>query len=371
MFSTEAKKHADACRFCWMCRHLCPIGLQTGRETNTPRAKGLMVSLVERGYQYTTEMVADMYECCLCNACTNDCVTGFEPPMYIREARTMALVENLVPEHVRPVIDKLFATGNLFGASMPEVNEALRRESGNLPATAKVVLHLGVQTMVRMPSMVRSAVALFRKANIDFTILVDEAPSGCALGDMIGYTEEVRSVAAIAAGQINATGAETLVVLDPSDARLFKHEYPAWGCALVPNVVTATAYFNDLVSRGVLKPSPLGAMKVSFHDPCRLARDLHETEEARHLIEAMGLELHEMFLHGEMTKCCGGEVLKSHSPHLAAMTADGRWQDFSRTGADVLLTACPGCSDVLGCAVPPGKALEDLFGLLAKACHAV
>ena len=43
MFSEKSKKHADACRFCWMCRHLCPVQLVTGKETNTPRAKGLLV----------------------------------------------------------------------------------------------------------------------------------------------------------------------------------------------------------------------------------------------------------------------------------------------------------------------------------------
>ena len=41
MFSEKSKKNADACRFCWMCRHLCPVQLVTGKETNTPRAKGL------------------------------------------------------------------------------------------------------------------------------------------------------------------------------------------------------------------------------------------------------------------------------------------------------------------------------------------
>ena len=49
MFSEKAKKNADACRFCWMCRHLCPVQLVTGKETNTPRAKGLQVSMIERG----------------------------------------------------------------------------------------------------------------------------------------------------------------------------------------------------------------------------------------------------------------------------------------------------------------------------------
>lgn len=39
MFSEKSKKNADACRFCWMCRHLCPVQLVTGKETNTPRPR--------------------------------------------------------------------------------------------------------------------------------------------------------------------------------------------------------------------------------------------------------------------------------------------------------------------------------------------
>ena len=46
MFSEKAYKNAEACRFCWMCRHLCPVQLVTGKETNTPRAKGLLVSMI-------------------------------------------------------------------------------------------------------------------------------------------------------------------------------------------------------------------------------------------------------------------------------------------------------------------------------------
>ena len=48
MISQIANKHADKCRFCWMCRHLCPVQLQTGKEINTPRAKGLLLSQIAR-----------------------------------------------------------------------------------------------------------------------------------------------------------------------------------------------------------------------------------------------------------------------------------------------------------------------------------
>ena len=49
MFSEKAYKNAEACRFCWMCRHICPTGIATGREEFTPRARGLMVSMLKRG----------------------------------------------------------------------------------------------------------------------------------------------------------------------------------------------------------------------------------------------------------------------------------------------------------------------------------
>ena len=51
MIGQNALHHAEKCRFCWMCRHLCPVQHQTGREVNTPRAKGLLLSMVSRSAQ--------------------------------------------------------------------------------------------------------------------------------------------------------------------------------------------------------------------------------------------------------------------------------------------------------------------------------
>ena len=79
MFSEKSKKHADACRFCWMCRHLCPVQLVTGKETNTPRAKGLLVSMITRGMKLEADTAETMYECMLCGACTNDWLPASSP----------------------------------------------------------------------------------------------------------------------------------------------------------------------------------------------------------------------------------------------------------------------------------------------------
>ena len=72
----KAKNIIGNCRFCWMCRHVCPIGNATGQERNTARARALGASLVVRGASALKEIADNVYECTLCGACTNNCVTG-------------------------------------------------------------------------------------------------------------------------------------------------------------------------------------------------------------------------------------------------------------------------------------------------------
>ena len=115
MISQNALHHAEKCRFCFMCRHLCPIELVTGKENNTPRAKGLLLSMVNKGAQvFDKDMAEAMYECVLCDACTNDCATGYQPPLFIREARTEAVVNELAPAAVMELIDKALETSTAW-----------------------------------------------------------------------------------------------------------------------------------------------------------------------------------------------------------------------------------------------------------------
>ena len=370
MFSENAKKNADACRFCWMCRHLCPLGNVTGKETNNPRPKGLMISLVERGENFSREMAEDMYECCLCESCTNDCATGFEPPVFIREARTQAVVHDLVPARVKKMIDSVMDSGNIYSLDAKDMPAELTNEINKLPETAKVVLHLGDTAAYKEPGPAIAAIKLLKKANVDFTVIKDEMSSWVELGDLIGFVNEVKELAKKTTEQIKAIGAETLVVLNPSSARMFKQQYAGWGLIPAKEIVTATSYLDKLIKDKKLNPEKLNLPKVTFHDPCRLARDLDETQPSRDILSSMGLELSEMFYNKKFTKCCGGEVIGGHSPNLSALTSERRWGDVERAGARMLITACPGCAHIMGKNVPNGMLAEDIFVLLSKACEA-
>lgn len=93
-FTQKSKEHIDSCRFCWMCHHVCPIGNATGLERNTARARALGLSLVMRdAIEYSDDIINNVYECSLCGGCMTDCVTGWDPVMFTKEARLGAAAE--------------------------------------------------------------------------------------------------------------------------------------------------------------------------------------------------------------------------------------------------------------------------------------
>ena len=86
-----------------------------------------------------------------------------------------------------------------------------------------------------------------------YAVLKNEPSSGSALGDLMGFVEDVRAQAKKAAEAIKASGAKKVVVLDSYDAALFRHEYKDWGIEL-PEIVTATAFVDELIKAGKLTP---------------------------------------------------------------------------------------------------------------------
>ena len=358
MFSEKAKKHADACRFCWMCRHLCPVQLVTGKETNTPRAKGLQVSMLERGMTMDADCARTMYECLLCGACTNDCATGFDPLIFIREARTQANVLELVPANVQKVIDRALETGNIYGAKEPLVC------FDGIPETGETLVWLGEAARYAVPETAQALFAILKKAGVPFAALKNEPASGSSLGDLLGFVEDVRAQAQRAGEAIRKTGARQVVVLDSYDAALMRHEYRDWGVEL-PEIVTATAFADGLIREGRLTPRQDGGL-ITYHDGSRLARDLDEHEPARSILRSMGYEIREMWQNRRLAKCCGNSVARQFMPDICRQVAENRWRDALRTDARHLTAACPQSTEGLASTVPEGCQYTDLFVLLAQ-----
>ena len=368
MFTEKAKITADACRFCWMCRHVCPVGQQTGKEANNARAKGLLVSLVNRGTAFDASIAAAMWECVLCGSCSNDCATGYEPPIFIREARTRAIVEGLAPKSVQSLCDMMFETGSMYRIDPAEKFAAIQPELQGLPEKADTLLYIGEVAAVKAPHIAKAVIQLLQTAGVPFTVLVNEPSSGAYLGDLIGFVEEVRGCASALTNAINASGANTVVVLDPLDARIMKHEYAEWNICPQAQVVTATSYIAGLFETGKLSPRKL-EITATFHDAGALSRDLDEVQPARDILTGLGVTVKEMFLNRDLARSSGGALFPCYDPETSVMLANGRWDDAARTGANLLVTEAPGSYTALSAAIPEGMQLVDVFELLASACN--
>ena len=359
MISEKAQYQAEKCRFCWMCRHLCPVGLVTGREVNTPRAKALLLSMVKRGEPFTPEMAQVMYECVLCDACTNDCATGYEPPVFIREARTQAVAQDMAPKGVEALIEKIAKSGTIYGTEKPSF--------GTGDPKAELLVYLGETAACRVPQMVKAYLSLLDKAGVRYKLLAQEPASGVMLGDLEGYVEEVRQQAKRCADALNAAQVKTIVVLDSYDYAMMTQQYGAWGVSVDAKLQTATSYMEQLLPKlSIQKQSGV----VTYHDDSRLARTVHEFEPARKIIEAMGFAFVEMFNHQRLAKSCGTSLAKAYLPAVVEEMAAARWNDLLRTEkAEMMITANPQAYEVLSMAVPSGKRLEDLFVLLNQAAR--
>lgn len=358
MLTYEAKKTINACRFCWMCRHVCPVGVATGKENNGPRAKAMFLYLNEKKGNLECEIAQDLYECALCNACAANCETGYEPAIYIREARANLAAGGLVPEKVERVIEDLERTGNVYGANidMQAWEKECKKDCG-------VLVYAGAAALIKTPENVRAFLSLLNKAGLNASLANANCGSVAAEYDLLGDVAEVREKATKCASELSSHGVEKLIVLDPSDAVMFKQKYPAWGIRVDMEVVTATSFVAGLIDAGKLNIRRQSG-RVTYHDPCRLARDLDETEAARHIIAAMGYELSEMLESRKLTRCCGGQVLAAHAPEIVEKMAASRAEEAARTGAEILVTACPGCFANLD----GGDYIEvaDIFSLLDR-----
>ena len=83
-------------------------------------------------------------------------------------------------------------------------------------------------------------------------------------------------------------------------------------------------------------------IRVTYHDPCHLARGQGIRLPPRRLLkDVLGVELVEM---ERPDACCGGGgTFFLTRPDLAAGVGEAKAADILATGADLVVTACPGC----------------------------
>ena len=325
------KKHVDSCRFCWMCRHICPIGNSTGLERNNARARALGLSLVNRGVYDITEVIDNVYECACCGGCTKECVTGWDPIMFAKAARVDAALEGKLPEYINVLVDNCLESGNAYGKT--EISAELKKAIAEHSAKTDTLLFLGVDARYMAPECAINAIKAFEKTGIEFTVLENEPASGQQLEYLISAVDETKQQMEECAKTIN--GYKTVVAYDPQDAKVLKREYKEWNIELTATVKTYTQALCENLDKLNAKKTDKA---VVYQDPFQLARDLDETEDARKVISAY-CELSEMLVYGKDTMWAGNILMAQWMPEVIKGVAAGRINNAKCMNANCIVTA--------------------------------
>ncbi len=352
-FINRSKEHIDACRFCWMCHHVCPIGIATGLERNSVRARAMGLSMVARdSIEYSDDVISNVYECSLCGGCMTDCVTGWDPVTFTKESRLGAALDGKLPDYIAKMVQNVFEKGNIYGEDVNDKFTGMK--------DSDTLLFLGENTRVK--GCAKSAIELISKAGVDFTVLHDEPNSGYSLDFMLGAAAETKQVMEKCAAVLNRY--KKVICYDPADAKVMKHEYKEWGITLDCEVITFTAFIAELLRDGKLVPKKSTDCFTPQDSPL-LARDLDETEPLREILSACG-EVREMLLNRKYTMLAGNTVMNEYMTEVIKKVAANRWTNAANAGADTLVTTSTAEYNMLLAVKPEGIQLLKLEEVLLK-----
>lgn len=190
----------------------------------------------------------------------------------------------------------------------------------------------------------RDAVKVLHNLGIEFGYLAEDEPCCGGLLHYIGLQSEFAKNAQEVYKRLKSPGVKRIISIVPSCTCTIS--------TLISNCVEGydleVKHFSEVVLEGIQSRELRfpKEVKVTYHDPCQLARYLGLIEEPRQILRAIkGIELVETdWTKGEWATCCGGGGgFEAVFPELSLILAVNRTRELLETGAEIIVTHCPGC----------------------------
>ncbi len=376
------------CVRCGSCANVCPIyGLVGGHNYGHVYigAIGLILTYFYHGRKNDRAIVQN---CLNCQACKAVCPAGIDLPHLIKETYCEVLKgEEKLPMKNR-LLRRVLKDRRLFHFILRRaslVQKPLARGDGfirhlpfffgkehdfrSLPVIARTPFRDMWPKLYQKVDKPRYRVALFGGCLVDFVypeqgvalmkLLKDqkvqvEYPLGqtcCGLpAKMMAEKEVAREVALQNLAALDPADYDYIIVLCASCGSHMKEAYPKLlaetpGASVkVQQLLGKLMDFSSFFTR-VLKVKPEmfrgDKKKVAYHSPCHLCRGMGVVQEPRELLATAGLEY--LPARDEDT-CCGmGGTFSTEFPELSAELLKKKLDAVEETGADLLVTDCPGC----------------------------
>lgn len=328
----------ENCRYCLMCRHVCPVGHVTRKETFTPHGWGLTIASIRRGLlEFNDSTVAAIYSCADCGTCRANCVTDQPLPAAIAAMRAEIAGAGLAPAAVMAVEEKLRAWSNPYSAAVP----APTGEQG------EVALFVGDDAHFLESGVLPAVLKLLAAVNVK-PVLVGIGRNNGYLASSLGFPGLAAEFARAILSELEASGAQTLLLLTPGDYFAFHQLYEERLGLAWPDAITLQEVIPFLAEQ--LKIGNLAFNRVAdglpyaYLDPTHSVRVPMRFDAPRELLSAvMVAPPLELFWRRERAHPVGNVALQYTNPHIANHLTYARLGDALEVGARLVVTEDPAC----------------------------
>jgi glycolate oxidase iron-sulfur subunit len=395
---TPPESLLSACVHCGLCLSSCPTYRETGLEMFSPRGRiYLMRSVAEGRFGMESEVFQEQMSACLnCRACEAVCPSGVQYGALLEASRTQieqARSDGRLPQAGPParlargaafgLLFKHMALFRLFStllwlyqrsglqalarrlgilralgladaeALLPRISDRFAIPRGQvLPAVGPPRQTVALLTGCIMSTAfaeIHGATARVLRRN-GCTVLIPALQGCCGAlhshgGDLEGARDLARrNIAAFEAQQVDA------IIVNAAGCGSALKEYghllhgdPAWAAraaAFSAKVRDISEFLAGIeLNTRDMRPLPI---TVTYQEPCHLAHAQRISAAPRKLLQAVpGLALREM---PEASLCCGSAgIYNVTQPEMAARLGRRKVDNALTTGAEVVITANPGC----------------------------
>jgi iron-sulfur cluster protein len=375
------------CVSCGACANVCPVYRMVGGHRYGHiyiGAIGLIITYFFHGREKARNLVQN---CINCGACKAVCAAGIDLPRLIKEVhariqdeeghpltslllgrvlRSRRLFHSLLRSAQvaqRPVTDDtqylrhlpfVFAKEHNFRA-LPAIAEVPFRDrwQGLNPAVTspkhRAALFSGCLQDFVYPEQLEAALKLLGEHGVALSFPMEQSCCGLP-AVMMGEKQAAIEVARRNIRAFLKIDCESVVTLCASCASHLKNGYitlfendPRMRDAarrFAEKVVPFSALANDVLQIPADAFQGRGTA-TTYHAPCHLCRGLAVREAPHALIAKAGLHFAPA---SEEETCCGfGGTYSGKFPRISAEILARKLEDFEQTGADLLVTECPGC----------------------------
>ncbi|MCC7077438.1 MAG: (Fe-S)-binding protein [Acidimicrobiia bacterium] len=384
---------------------ICPSYDEYKYHSHSGSGRVIIANALHDGRIDVTEGTRDViFQCTMCGGCDMSC--KFSTDIEISEIMFALRAESHercgpLPAHAQ-VLDNLRGHGHPFDATGGSKDDWLAEITGVRTGLSKRVLLVG-SSYALLPDRRRTLlnlVRLLQVAGVEFTVLGADEPDTGTMALHIGDRDLFDTLARDFVGIFNTAGVEEIVCADPEDFATLRAHFGKVG-DLHATVRHAVEVLDEAVAAGSLTLRHRVSHRATYHDPCSLGRRSEEYqawdgetkkimgqlivtdpprpvnrgthgvyEPPRRLLQAVpGLELVEMPRRREYAYCCGGSGgVPQAYPEFASHTAHERLDEAGDVGAEIVVSACPGCERNLDGATD-GRGVEVLgiYDVLAEA----